>query len=323
MDIDNIGNGIHNTLNNQSSDYSVESIASSLIKKGVLPEHIIFKSKGTSRRSYKKDVSDFYITLNEETNSNLFFLESPREGIYDTLPESIFHSFSGTKSLTNKESIKDEIKKHREEEKQARLFFLPFEQEFFNIKRTLFTFEDAFDSLENASSLIEIYKSYYPVLADLSVEKGYLFLRLTPLIHDIRDDFTRIEECLSMLLDADVRISISYQKNVITSYTPPELGFATLGTNTIIGNVIEDGEPDLRIELSPVKLEAQANVCASGIHSEEHDYLFFQKQIKLTKQLCDFLIGAQYEVSVSYALDGVGKDLLLNNTAVLGYSVCL
>lgn len=311
MGIDSIEKRIRNTLIDQSSDYSVESTASSLIKKGVLPEEVILKSKGTSKRSFKKDVSAIFTTLNEETNSNLFFLESPREGIYDTLPESIFHSFSGTKSVNNKESIKEEIKKHREEEKQARLFFLPFEQEFFNIKRTLFTFEDAFDSLANASSLIEIYKSYYPVLTELSVEKGYLFLRLTPLIHDIRDDFTRIEECLTMLLDATVQISLCYQKNAISSYTPPELGFATLGTNTIIGNLIEDGEPDLSIVLSP----------ADSL--KEYDYLFFQKQIALTKQLCDFFIGAQYEISISYALDRTDRDLLLNDTAVLGYSVCL
>lgn len=296
---------------NQSSDYTAESIASSLIKKGVLPEQIILKPKGTSRRPHKTDVSDIYSVLNEETNHNLIFLETPREGIYDTLPETIFHSFSSVKSVKNTESIKEEIKKHREEEKQARLFFLPFEQEFFTIKRSLFEFEDGFDWLANASNFIEIYKNYYPILGDLSIEKGYLFLRLTPLIHELRDDFPKIERCLSMLLDLEVQISLSYNKNRISSYTPPELGFAKLGSNTIIGEVIEDGEPDLNIVLSP------------STHSELHDYLYYTNTVRLTKLLCDFFVGAQYEVSVSYALDGNYADFSLDGAAVLGYSVCL
>lgn len=302
---------IINSTINQTADYTAEVIVSSIIKKGVSPEQIILKSKGTSKRSHKKDVSTIYTISNEETNSNLFFLESPREGIYDTLPESIFHSFSGSTSVRNKEEIKEEIKKHREEEKQARLFFLPFEQEFFTIKRTLFEFEDAFDWLSNAPGLIEMYKSYYPVLSDLSIEKGYLFLRLTPLIHELRDDFPKIESCLTMLLDTDVHISLSFQQNVIHAYTPAELGFARLGINTIIGDVVEDGEPDLCIVLTPT------------IHPSLQDYSFFNHTTQLTKQLCDYFIGAQYNISILYAHTENDAALSLNDTAVLGYNVCL
>jgi type VI secretion system protein ImpH len=308
MNVENSAQEIYDLIIDHSSDYTAESIASSLIKKGVSSEQIIFQSKGTSSRSHKKDVSAIYTTLNEDTNSNLFFLESPREGIYDTLPESIFHSFNGIKSLKNTEAIKEEIKKHREEEKQARLFFLPFEQEFFNIKRTLFEVEDTFDWLSNASSLIDIYTDHYPILSDLPIEKGYLFLRLLPLIHDIRDDFPKIEMCLTMLLDADVRILISFKKNTISRYIPPELGFATLGTNTIIGSIVEDGEPDLDIIITPKN------------PSEEYDYLFFERQTRLTQQLCDFFIGAQYNVSISYLLSGGSQAF---DVTILGYTMCI
>ena len=310
MRIENIQDFSYNSINNPLSDYTAEAIATSLIKTGALPEQIILRSKGTFRRSYKKDVSSISTAINEDVNCTLFFLESPREGIYDALPESIFHSFTGIKSINNKEAIKEEIKRHREEEKQARLFFLPFEQEFFTIKRTLFALEETFDRLSHASSFIEIYTDYYPVLNDLSVEKGYLFLRLIPLIHDIRDDFPKVEACLSMLLDSAVRISVCFKKNALQTYTLPALGSSTLGINTIIGSIVEDGEPDLTILLTP-------------IHSQSQDYACFQKQIVLTKQLCDFFIGAHYDTSVSYAFDGTKDELALDSSSVLGYGVYL
>ena len=303
--------GMHELITNYASDYTVESIASSLIKKGVSPNQIILKATGTPCRSHKKDVSSIHSYFYEEANEDLFFLDSPREGIYDALPESIFHSFSGKQSVKNKLEVIDEIKRHREEEKQARIFFLPFEQEFFNIRRIIFSFEDQFEWMSNTSSLVEIYHTCYPILNELTVEKGYLFLRLIPLIHEIRDDFKKIEACLTMLLDADIKITLSFKENFVTTYTPPELGQAMLGTNTIIGNCMEDGEPDLSIIINPNK------------NSNITDYLFFEKTIKHTEQLCNFFIGAQYEISISYSMDINNNHLALNATSVLGYNVYL
>lgn len=307
----NIEQAMNSLITNYSSDYTVESITSSLIKKGVLPNQIILKATGTLSRSNKKDVSNIYSRFDEETNNILYFLESPREGIYDTLPESIFHSFSGKQTAKNKFEVIEEIKRHREEEKQARNFFLPFEQEFFTIRNTIFSFEDQFEWMSTTSSLIEIYRTCYPILNDLPAEKGYLFLRLIPLIHEIRDDFKRIERCLAMLLDATVQINLSFRKNTVTSYTPPELGFATLGTDTIIGDCMEDGEPDLSIILSPTPL------------SKAQDYLFFKKIIQRAEHLCAFFIGAQYDVSIAYALDVDAHYLALDESSVLGYNVYL
>lgn len=302
---------VYSSISIDECDYTAESIASALIKNGVSPEQIIFKSIGTSKRSHKKDVSIITKYHNDNSNEDLFFLESHREGIYDTLPESIFHFFSEKKPIKNKGGIIEEIRRHREEEKQARFFFLPFEQEFFNIKRTLFSFEDEFEWLSNASNLIDIYKDYYPILNDLTVKKGYVFLRLIPLIHDLRDNFTKVEECLSMLLDFDVRIITSFKKNNANSYTPPELGFSILGTNTIIGNSIEDGEPDLDIILT------------INNQSEINDYLFFDRSRQLAEQLCDFFIGAQYEISISYAFESKSNNVSVDKKSLLGYNVYL
>lgn len=309
MIIENIEQGIHYSITNQQSDFTAESIASSLIKKGVLPEQIIFKSEGTAKRSYKKDVSSIYTSPIEESDSHLLFIESPREGIYDTLPESIFHSFSGYTSPKNIEEIKERIKKNRKEEKDARLFFLPFEQEFFNIKRTLFTIEDQFECFSNASSLIDMYSNFYPILNDLSIEKAYLFLRLSPVIHDIRDDFNKVEACLAMLVDIDVKISIQIEKNMGLDHALPTLGDSTLGANLILGDHIEDGEPDLLIQITPKDVRT------------EHDYSFFKNKISLTYKLCDYFIGAHYNISI--VCTGAYQHTSFSNRSILGYNVYL
>lgn len=308
MSLKNTDQEIQPFVTVDGSDYTAESIASALIKKGISPEQIIFKSTGTYKRPHKKDVTTIVTFQDENQIDDLFFIESPREGIYDTLPESIFHSFTGSAKIKNKLEIIVEIKKHRDEEKQARNFFLPFEQEFFNIKRTLFSFEDEFEWLSNASNLIYIYKDYYPILNNFTTKKGYVFLRLIPLIHDIRDDFANVEECLSMLLDSDVKIIAYFKKNSVNAYTPPKLGVSILGTNTIIGNYIEDGELDLDIILT------------LNNHSQIDDYSFFEKNKNLAKQLCNFFIGAQYDISISYEFENKKHPLA---TSVLGYNAYL
>lgn len=305
------GSDIFDLIPSHFDDYTAESIAASLIKKGVPPEHIILKSNGTSKRSHKRDVTVNTVTIDDNDSYELFILESPREGIYDTLPESLFHSFSGKNEIRNKLEVIEEIKRHREEEKHARNFFLPFEQEFFNIKQILSSFEDQFEWLSNASNLIDIYRDYYPILDDLKIEKGYLFVRLLPLIHDIRDDFNKVELCLTMLLDLKVEISVSFKKNKSDSHLIAELGFATLGIDTTLGSCIEDGEPDLNISLTPIH------------HSEAMDYLFFERQENLTRKLCSFFIGAQYDISISYAFYNSSHGMSMNERSILGYNVYL
>ncbi|WP_157446974.1 hypothetical protein [Cytophaga aurantiaca] len=165
--------------------------------------------------------------------------------------------------------------------------------------------------ISNASNLIDIYKDFYPVLNNLSTQKGYIFLRLIPLIHEIRDDFPKVSACLTMLLDATVQISTSYKRKPITTYSPPELGFATLGYDTLLGSFIEDGEPDIDLLVTLTNL------------SEISDSLFFDRTTLLAQQLCNYFIGAQYEISVSYAFDASNTGLVMGGRSLLGYNVYL
>ncbi|WP_449398038.1 hypothetical protein [Chryseobacterium wanjuense] len=85
---------------------------------------------GLTDRAYLKDIksiSSNYLGFDEE----VFTIETYREGIYDYLPEGLFHPPSLGASRKNVESVVREIRKQKRVEEDARKFFRPFELEIF------------------------------------------------------------------------------------------------------------------------------------------------------------------------------------------------
>lgn len=107
------------------SDISTRVIIADLIERGFDFNKIIVKHQGLFARNYSKDISDVYLDM---INDILVFSVS-RDSLYDTLPEGLFHHvFAGNSNR--------ELEKLKQEENNARKFFLPFDNEFFyqNIK---------------------------------------------------------------------------------------------------------------------------------------------------------------------------------------------
>jgi type VI secretion system protein ImpH len=306
MDFQELEYSYNNSVFDVHSDFKPETIAYAFIHKGIKAEHIILRSTGTASRSYKKDVNK--ITFKNTDDIDYVFIDSPKEGIYDSLPESIFHSFSSSQSKDNTLQIIDEIRRHREEETHARNFFLPFEQEFFSIKRELFSFEEHFENHSHGSLLIKIFKPYFSILNELDAEKGYLFIRLIPYIHAIRNDFEKTRDYLEILLDCSVAIKEHIISKEASGNNTHALGSSSLGVDFIIGNEIHDGEFDLMITITS-KLTGQVTF-------EKTDEL-----IHLTNRLCDYFFSAHYGITIRYEHPYVETNSLLDGNNLLGVSL--
>lgn len=306
MDFQELEYSYNNSVFDIHSDFKPETIAAAFMHKGMLAEHIILRSTGTSSRSHKKDVKN--ITFKNINDIDYVFIDSPREGIYDSLPESIFHSFSSSQTKNNTLQVIDEIRRHREEEKYARDFFLPFEQEFFNINRELFSFEEAFENHSEASVLIRIFKPYFDILHTFTAEKAYLFIRLIPYIHDIRNDFKKTKDYLEILLDCSVEIKehLIHQQQLMNMNRT--LGNSHLGEDFIIGDEIHDGEFDLIIT---IKSNSREQIVFKKIESLRN----------LTHQLCDYFFSAHYCITVNYEHQHTELNTLLDGNNLLGMSL--
>ncbi|WMJ71892.1 hypothetical protein RCC89_01710 [Cytophagaceae bacterium ABcell3] len=282
----NILERLQHTIIDMDLDLTAESIVSGLERLGIPPEQIVVQNKNTSKRPCRKDVSCFHTDFIEYDDKEYLFLHANRDGVYDSLPENIFHQEKGGRTEKNKYEVIDQIKTHKQEEEDARKFFLPFECEYQHIKNLLYTIEEDFEKDVNNPKLIKIFSNLWPVLNRLDDHHGYIFLRIIPMINIIRNDFELVARSMGMILDAEIDI-IPYIKPLPAEETATvPLGVGELGKNMITSGPISDGETDLIIKVNTLHGNNMKQFLKGG------------KKEGLVEEIADFFIGANYFIKV-------------------------
>jgi hypothetical protein len=114
------------------ADIRFEVVLADLITEGLDMDDVLIESDGLFKRNYHYDMEAVSeIAYGAHKKKKLRFVVN-REGIYDQLPEDLFHQVSETKNIADKYEAIQEIKEQNDIEKQSRLFFQPIEQEFYN-----------------------------------------------------------------------------------------------------------------------------------------------------------------------------------------------
>lgn len=253
--MNNMNNHFEDTIalvNSLSGDFKVELIAAELLKKGVTEDALQFKNLSNFNRSISKDIES--IKLNVDDFKQLIEFQINREGIYDILPEAIFH-YNASKKRNQKEVL-DEIKKNREEENAARDFLLPFENEFY-IKRLYLELQHQlflkFDSVDNNRLLFE---SLYSDFKDLEDTQILCLLYIIPLAHKIRADLEKARYCIYKLIGLPITIEPTKLRiHEYTSNFSDGVGYSYLGINTIVGNTVQSSTKTYKIEISDIQLK--------------------------------------------------------------------
>ena len=238
-------------FNSIDMDYKAEVLASELLKSGITEEHLQFKNASSFTRSVERDIKS--IKLNNEGIKEVIEFELNREGIYDMLPETIFH-FNDTKKNSSTQII-DEVKKNRKEEAEARRFFLPFENEFY-IKRLYLELQQQFflkfDSVDSNRLLFE---SLYYNSSKLSDFQILSLLYIIPLANKIRADIEKTQFCLAKLIG--LPIEVFYSQTITNNYisnTLNGLGYSLLGVNTIAGDSVSTVSRNYVISISSIPM---------------------------------------------------------------------
>ena len=280
-------------------DLKAEVIAAALIQKGFHPDQLIIQPKGNSQRSYRKEVSGFFTQQSDYDATEYLYLETHRDGFYDALPESIFHQPTRGRTEKNKFEVIDEIKLHRAEEKAARKFFLPIEQEYTTIKTLLHILEDEFEKNSSNSKLISIFSEHWPILKKLDTYHAYVFLRIIPLIHTIRNDFELASKTIGLILGIPVDIRFHKPGKINARSFLFDLGGCVLGMDSTVGTDVYDGEYDLKINIGPLA------------DTELPDYIIGGKYETIVDELLDYFIGANYVYHKEIIIDPLEKQFTL------------
>ncbi len=312
-----IDNGkIPEIVQNILFDIKAEALIADLIENGLQSEDFITIPKGTFKRRYSRDI-DFTDEIKFENGQKVvrFFLN--RDGVYDSLPEGLFHEKT-VKSEKESDKISKESKKLKAEEKAVREFFLPFENEIFFQQIQLELEERNILSRFSENLFDDIYPEFWNL--DKSLNRKYVsrMVLLLHFSHRIAGDCGLIAKCLETILEEKVTVRIVRNSNLksrtIGGNNSSEknclLGQGKLGVSFVSGEKFDDLGKTMEFSIGPLKNTSVEEYLEKGAVSE------------FLKCFFSYFIPAELDVTSDIIVEELKQNFILNEMgggSVLGF----
>ena len=131
-------------------DLSAELLFDMLLKNKNDDLNIVLKPNGVFFRKYSKDTMNVATDVNDYDVLNI---DISRDGFYDILPESITHNY---RNRDQRNDASQEFKIRKKEEKEARHFYSPLENELFRFRHQIEKYESDFFSKISTNGIADI-----------------------------------------------------------------------------------------------------------------------------------------------------------------------
>lgn len=209
-------------------------------------DNILVQNKSTFSRPYRRDI----LNTDSFTLDDFLILNLTRNGLYDYLPEGVFHKSTSI----DKEKYAVRRKEYLEEEKAARTFFLPIENEFFYQRLQIESKEryllDQFFSLNDA-----FLREFWDIPKNISDKYALKLLRLIPYAYRIAGDLEMTRLSLEELLKEKVTLHHQMRTDTVSIGGDTDLGAMSLGSDATLGEELLEVNPHLSVVVGPIKNE--------------------------------------------------------------------
>lgn len=302
----------HNTL---YSDYKAEIIALNFLKYYKEIDQVFLKRLGSNNRSFNKDIEDISSQVHE-LGELIVSISSFREGLYDYLPEGLFHPPSLGNHKTRIDDIIGQIQKQKKTEADARNFFQPFELEPYFLELNALAKENEFEITDNSELLLSIFNELWPLLDELDKDTAKVFVYLLPFFYKVKGNKKWFEKCLMAFLQVPVSITFipNRVKDIKAASDSISLSNFHLGISTVLSGEHMDGERNWAINFGPIP------------YDEIEKYIPHSDLRKVLRVLYDYCLPATVEVKEHFVLNKNSKSFFLDKqqeTSRLGYSTFL
>ncbi|OLY94434.1 Type VI secretion, VasB, ImpH, VC_A0111 [Cnuella takakiae] len=274
------------TMGNLVQDFRAEVIAAELVAQGVSAERILIQGMGGQKRSLRKDVEAINEAESNYDHKEFTVIQTPRDGLYDMLPEGIFHDASTHRHTDTEEAIIQAMKQRRRQEEDARKFFLPFEATINYLRMQMAMYEHRLDMRTFYDELISIFRDEWELFQYLDNRQSDILLHLLPILHNIRDDHPKVATVMELMFQLPVSISLRRQLPQHPA-TPimSSLGSQALGIDFSTGNmVMEEGLDEIVVTIGPVTPDAF------------QQFLPGRKNSRILELLCDYLLPVHLDI---------------------------
>jgi type VI secretion system protein ImpH len=300
------------------TDFKAVAKAADLIERGIIAQELIeVVPVGSDRRAFTKDIKQSFTYFSDKRRQDRIRIETNREGLYDMLPEGLFHQPPKGSTSMDEESMIQDVRARREEEKHARLFFSPFDVELNHIRVMTELYENRLDKRTTYTDLNQVFGFGWEEFSLLNKEQSIIWMHLLPEIHQKRNDIVFISSVLSALFNLPISLTDTskiIKPMPISNDLQVSLGNSALGVNTIIGNEFLPDNDQLTVQIGPSN------------PARLLDFMPGNDNRKILDMALDYLIPIDTEVTVDITLaDNFKETSLVENspTVYLGYTVYL
>ncbi len=279
-------------IKNLGQDIRVEVILAELYQAGLDPRtDVMLHPAGLFARSYRRDIGrvavglpnslesedirdtnwDAYL-LDDDEPPTFLNLEIHRDGLYDYLPEGIFHQ--ATTQGRNQDEKFEEIDEQARRVAAARRFFQPIEQEFF-MEGLLLELEERKYMISEETLLQdrdqgEVLRSFWGLPANLlDVRQVNNLLFLLPIAHRISTHRDLVRQVFELILGVPVKIRsippLRFQIELEPGDVPAanELCRAELGSFSL-GGEYQDTMPGTELNIGPLSTDQLIDFIGNG-----------------------------------------------------------
>ena len=243
----------YKNINRLNTDFRAEAVAAGLMESGQEADRVLIVRQDGHKRHASKDIAEVRKGFSQADLTEYLeylYIHTNRFGIYDSIPENIFHQSTATAQKKSWESVTHEMRRGREEERDARKFFQPFEMAVDRLLIDAQLYERQFDKKNFHSNLKDIFSSYWSVLRLLTLKQAVFFIKTVPLLHQITADFDLLGKLMGAILEVPVKVELGDVAKVKANRSMKvREGEWRLGINSALENSFKDGYKDICITI--------------------------------------------------------------------------
>ncbi|WP_029281956.1 type VI secretion system baseplate subunit TssG [Pedobacter sp. R20-19] len=304
---------VHNEL---FTDYKAIAHAADLIERNIIDaDQIEIIPNGPDKRAFAKDIESSEIYYSERRRQKRIRISTNRESLYDMLPEGLFHRPPTGSAGMDEESMIKDIKDRREEEKNARLFFTPFDAEINHVRIMTELYENKLDKKTTYADLSQIFEFGWDEFNLLNKEQSIIWMHLLPEIQQKRNDIDFVSKVLTALFNLPILLvntTVNVSPVKIADDMQMQLGGSALGIDTIIGDSFIPDNEAYHINIGPTTPQ------------ELIKFIPGQPNRAILDMAISYLMPLDAEISVELLTATDFQETLLTDggeSAYLGYTV--
>lgn len=226
----------------QSGHLRLEALCAELLGNGVSFEDITIRFAGAFKKKFRDDVESVKVSEGDDGRDKLEIVVN-RDGFYDLLPEGVFHQPIARNRNAGLTEMVSDVRRQKEEEKAARKFFQPLENEFARYTTFVEEQERSFASSILSGNISGSFDEFWDLPKGLPVQASAMQARILPWANIIKGDLKLTAKALQMILQKRVE---GEEKRVAEQHREGgffQLSDVRLGVDMITGNSFS--EPSL------------------------------------------------------------------------------